>query len=115
MRIVLRSLDDRMRTAKDSANRAGCRFNKPIARLSLTLDDGAQTYTEIFHFDPPSLSFGLPLPEDSASETSGGPLPPGDYSRRIVAIGKDGDELDVTTARRAPADHHPCGRLSCPD
>ena len=98
VRIVLRSLDDRMRTAKDSANRAGCRFNKPIARLSLTLDDGTQTYTEVFHIDPPSLSFGLPLPEDSASATSGGPLPPGDYSRRIVAISEDGDELDVTTA-----------------
>ena len=98
LRIVLRSLDDRMRTAADSANRAGCRFNKPIARLSLTLDDGTQTYTEVFHFDPPSLSFGLPLPEDSPSATSGGPLPPGDYSRRIVAISEDGDELDVTTA-----------------
>ena len=60
---MLRSLDDRMRTAKDSANRAGCRFNKPIARVSLTLDNGAQTYTEIFHFDPPSLSFGLRCPK----------------------------------------------------
>ena len=95
--IVLRSLDDLMRTAKDSANRAGCRFNKPIARLSLTLDNGIRTYTETFRFDPPTLRFGLPLPEDFGSETSGGPLPPGDYSRRIVAISEDGDELDVTT------------------
>ena len=62
--IVLGSLDDRMRTAKDSANRAGCRFNKPIAQISLTLDDGTQTYTEVFHIDPPSVRFGLPLPED---------------------------------------------------
>ena len=98
LRIVLRSLDDRMRTAADSANRAGCRFNKPIARVSLTLDSGGQSYSEVFHIDPPSVRFGLPLPDELASETSGGPLPPGDYSRRIVAISEDGDELDVTTA-----------------
>lgn len=96
--IVLRSPDDRMRTAKDSANRAGCRFNKPIAGLSLTLDNGTQRYTEVFRFDPPTLRFGLPLPEDFGSETSGGPLSPGVYSRRIVAISEDGDELDVTTS-----------------
>ncbi len=98
LRIVLGSLDDRMRTAKDSANRAGCRFSKPIARLLLTLDNGAQTYTETFRFDPPTLRFDLPLHEDFGSETSGGPLPPGVYARRIVAISEDGDEVDVTTA-----------------
>lgn len=98
LRIVLRSLDDRMRTAADSANRAGCRFNKPIAQVSLTLDRGGQSYSEAFQIDPPSVRFGLPLSEDFVSETSGGPLPPGDYSRRIVAISDDGDALDVTTA-----------------
>ena len=97
LRIVLRSLDDRLRTAADSANRVGCRFNKPIARVSLTLASGAQTYTEVFQIDPPSLSFGVPLPEDLASETSGGPLPPGEYARRMVAISQDGDELDLTS------------------
>ena len=95
--IVLRSLDDRLRTAADSANRAGCRFNMPIARVSLTLDGGAQTYTEVFHFDPPSLEFGIPLPEDLASEASGGPLPPGEYSRRMVATTEDGEEFDLTS------------------
>ncbi|MCY3748887.1 MAG: hypothetical protein OXG64_06285 [Chloroflexi bacterium] len=98
LRIVLRSLDDRMRTAADSANRAGCRFNKPIARVSLSLDNGGQSYTEIFHIDPPSVRFGLPLPDDLVSERSGGPLPPGEYSRRIVAISEDGDEVDLTAA-----------------
>ena len=95
--IVLRSLDDRMRTAADSANRAGCRFNKPIARVSLTLDGGGQTFTEVFHFDPPSIEFGIPLPEDLASEASGGPLPPGEHSRRMVATTEDGEEFDLTS------------------
>ena len=95
--ITLRSLDDRLRTAVDSANRAGCRFNKPIARVLLTLDNSAQTYTEVFQFAPPSHEFGLPLPEDQVSETSGGPLPPGEYSRRIVAATEDGDEFDLTS------------------
>ena len=36
--IVLSSLDDRLRTAIDSANGAGCKFNKPIARVLLVLD-----------------------------------------------------------------------------
>jgi len=97
LRIVLRSLDDRLRTAADSANRAGCRFNKPIARVLLTLENGGQTYAEVFHFAPPSHEFGLPLPEDLVSETSGGPLPPGDYSRRMVAVTEDGDEFDLTS------------------
>lgn len=97
LRIVLRSLDDRLRTAADSANRTGCRFNKPIARVSLSLENGAQTYAEVFHFAPPSHEFGLPLPADLASETSGGPLPPGEYSRRMVAVTEDGDEFDLTS------------------
>ena len=94
--IRLHSLDDRLRTAADSANHAGCRFNKPVARVSLTLENGAQTYTEVFRFTPPLHEFGLPLPEDLNSETSGGPLPPGDYSRRMVAVTEDGDEFDLT-------------------
>ena len=95
--IVLRSLDDRLRTAADSANRAGCRFNKPIARALLTLDTGAQTYTEDFHIDPPAPIVGFPLPEDLVSAKSAGPLPPGEYSRRMVAITEDGDEFDITS------------------
>ena len=94
---VLHSLDDRLRTAIDSANRGGCRFNKPIARVLLALDNGAQTYTEIFQFAPSSHEFGLPLPEDLVSETSGGPLPPGDYRRQMVAVTEDGDEFDLTS------------------
>ena len=95
--IVLRSLDDRLRTASDSANRAGCRFNKPIARVLLTLDTGAQTYTEDFHIDPPAPIVGFPLPEDLVSAKSAGPLPPGEYSRRMIAITEDGDEFDITS------------------
>ena len=97
--IVLSSLDDRLRTAIDSANGAGCRFNKPIARVLLVLDSNdAGPYSETFHIDPPSLTIGFPLPEDTASESSGGPLPPGDYSRRVSAFTADGEKW------QAPAD-----------
>ena len=95
--ISLGSLNDPLRTAPDSANHAGCRFNKPIARVSLTLDDGAQSYTELFHIKPPSLSIGFPLPAELVSETSADPLPPGEYTRRIVAHSDDGDEVEMTT------------------
>ena len=95
--IVLSSLDDRLRTAIDSANSGGCRFNKPIARVSLTLNsDSFPPYTETFDIEPPSLTVGFPLPEDIVSEKTGGPLPPGKYSRRIVAVAEDGDEWDFT-------------------
>ena len=83
--ISLASLNDPLRTASDSANHAGCRFNRPIARVSLTLKNGARSYTERFHIDPPSLSVGFPLSAESVSEKSGGPLPPGEYTRRIAA------------------------------
>ena len=95
--IVLSLLDDQLRTAFDSVNSAGCRFNKPIARISLTLDiDNLSPYTETFHVEPPSLNVGFPLPEDLVSDKTGGPLQPGEYSRRIVAITGDGDEWDLT-------------------
>ena len=95
--IALGSLNDRLRTAPDSANHAGCRFNKPIARVSLTLDQGAQSYRELFHIQPPSLNVSFPLTAVLVSEKSGGPLPPGEYTRRMVAISENGDELEITT------------------
>ena len=95
--IALGSLNDRLRTAPDSANHAGCRFNKPIARVSLTLDQGAQSYRELFHIEPPSLNVSFPLPAELVSEKSGGPPPPGEYTRRMVAISENGDELEITT------------------
>ena len=64
--IVLSSLDDRMRTAIDSANSGGCRFNKPIYRVSLTLDsDSSPPYTETFTVEPPALTLGFPLRKTS--------------------------------------------------
>ena len=97
LRIVLSSLDDRLRTAFDSVNLGGCRFNKPIARISLTLDsDAAGPYTETFHVDPASLTVSFPLPDDLASERAGEPPPPGEYSRRMVAVTAGGEELEVT-------------------
>ena len=91
--LSLKSLDDPMRTAADDANRMGCRFNKPIASVVLTLhNDTLGTYTETFRMDPPSTSFGFPLGDNVASEKSGGPLPAGKYSRRMVAYTEEGEE-----------------------
>lgn len=95
--ITLASLNDPLRTAPDGANHAGCKFNKPIARVSLTLENGARAYTEHFHVDPPSLSVGFPLPAESVSQKSGGPLPPGEYTRQIVATSDSGDQIELTT------------------
>ena len=97
--LLLDSIDDRLRTAVDQANSAWCSFNKPIARVLLVLDSNdVGPYSETFHIDPPSLTISFPLPEDTASESSGGPLPPGDYSRRVSAFTADGEKW------QAPAD-----------
>ena len=98
VRIVLNSLGDQLRTAVDRVNHAGCRFNKPIAHISLKLDsDVSVTYTETFHVDPPSLAVSFPLSNGLASETTGGPLSPGEYSRRMVAITANGKEWEITS------------------
>ena len=95
--IALRSLTDRLRTAVDSANRAGCRFNKPIARV---LIGTGQRRLDHLHGDlatstrRPSPSASL-CRKDTASESSGGPLPPGDYSRRLTAFTADGEQWKV--------------------
>ena len=73
--ISLASLNDPLRTAPDGANHAGCRFNKPVTRVTLTLQNGAQSSTELFHLDPPSLTVGFPLPAESASEKKRRPAP----------------------------------------
>ena len=91
--LSLKSLDDRLRTAADNANRMGCRFNKPIASVVLTLHSGTLgSYTETFQIDPPSAAIGFPLRDNVASMKTGGPLPAGKYSRRMVAITEDGEE-----------------------
>ena len=63
--------------------------------MVLSSDDSI-TYTETFHIDPPSLTIGFSLPEYTASESSGGPLPPGDYSRRLTAFTADGEQWEVS-------------------
>lgn len=95
--LTLESLDDRLRTAPDSANGAGCKFNKPIARVTLTLhNERSGPYAETFHIKPPSLIVQFPFKDGLISERTGGPLPPGQYSRRIVAVAEDGEELDIS-------------------
>lgn len=92
--IVLDSLRDPDRTAFEAVNDSGCRFNKRIAQVRLILeDDGGHRYTETFRFEPPSQTVQFPVPEDIPSEKSGGPLPPGEYSRGIVAVAVDGEEM----------------------
>ena len=97
--VVLESLDDRLRTAMDSLNGGGCRFSKPIARVTMKLQNNYfGPYTETFRIDPPSVSVSFPLRDDLASEKTGEPLPPGQYSRRIVVVAEDGEELDISWA-----------------
>ena len=99
--LILDSLDDPLRTAADAVNSAGCRFNQPIVHVRLMLDGVAvQPYTETFYLDPPSPKVPFPLTDGIVSESTGGPLPPGEYSRRIVAIAADGQEWNLTTDGR---------------
>ena len=93
MGIVLESLDDPLRTAVDPINSRGCRFNIPIAKVRLVLEgSGGRRYTETFHIDPPSLTIPLPVRGDFSSTREGGPLPAGEYSRRIAVVAEDGTE-----------------------
>ena len=96
--ITLTSVDDPLRTAMDSANSNGCKFNKPISRVTLVLisEDGT-SYMETFTISPPSLDVEFPLPENAASERNMETLPSGAYSRRIVAATEGGDELEITS------------------
>jgi len=96
--ISLNSLDDPLRTAMDNANGMGCKFNKPVSGVGLVLKGkNGITYMETFSIIPPSLNLGFPLPENAASERNMETLPPGIYSRRIVALAEDGDEWEVTS------------------
>ena len=97
--LVLQTLEDRMRTAKDAFNSGGCRFNVPIAQVRLVLSrDMTTVYWETFRIDPPSPHVPFPLKEGIHSERAGGPLAPGEYSRRIVAVATDGQEMVLTTS-----------------
>ena len=93
MGIVLESLDDPLRTAVDPVNSRGCRYNIPIAKVRLVLEDSTgRRYTETFHIDPPSLTISLPVREDVSSVVEGSPLPPGEYYRRISVVAENGTE-----------------------
>ena len=97
--LILQTLKDRMRTAIDAFNSGGCSFNVPIAQIRLVLSSDMTTvYTETFRMDPPSTSVPFPLGEGVSSESSGVPLSPGEYSRRVVAVAIDGQEMDLTSS-----------------
>ena len=93
--ILLESLDDPARTAVDAVNFGGCSFNKEISQVVLTLENDSFRYVETFQLDPPSLQIGLPIPENTVSQSTGGPLPPGLYERKIVALTADGAEIEI--------------------
>ncbi|MCY4652943.1 MAG: hypothetical protein OXC95_07235 [Dehalococcoidia bacterium] len=110
--IVLDSLEDPNRTAPDAVNGGWCTFNKRIAQIRLILEsDAVEPYVETFEVQPPSETFHLPLPDEFESESAGGPLPPGEYLRSIVAVAVDGSEkailvgsTDLVTLGRAVQD-----------
>ena len=90
--LLLESLNDRLRTAPDNRNSMGCRFNKPIASVVMTLhSDSLGSYTETFRIDPPSLAIRFPLGDDVVSRNTGGTLPAGEYLRSMVAFTEDGE------------------------
>ena len=93
--ILLESLDDPARTAVDAVNHGGCSFNKEISHVVLTLENDNMRYVETFELDPPSLTVGLPILEDTVSQSTGGPLRPGLYERKIVALTADGAEIEI--------------------
>ena len=95
--ILLESLDDPHRTALDAVNGGGCTFNSRIASVVLILENDDRRYVETFRLEPPSLNVSLPLPEDTVSESTGGPLPSGLYSRRVVAVTVDGVEEQLAS------------------
>ena len=94
MGIVLESLEDPDRTAFEAVNKKGCRLNKRVVQVRLVLEgDGGHEYTETFQIEPPSLTVSFPLSEHVPSVKSGGPLPHGEYSRSIIAVTVDGEEV----------------------
>ena len=94
--ILLESLHDSDRTAFDAVNSGGCTFNQEISHVVLTLESDNIRYVETFRLEPPSLQVTLPLPEDTVSQSTGGPLPPGLYERKVVALTLDGVEMMMT-------------------
>lgn len=95
--IVLDSPDDRDRTALEAVNDGGCRFNKEIMQVRLTLESvDTEPYVETFQIEPPSSDVGFPLRDEFTSERTGGPLLPGEYSRRVVVMSVAGDEMDIS-------------------
>ncbi len=96
MGIVIGSLEEPNRTAIDAVNGGWCTFNKEIAQIRLILEsEDIEAFVETFHFKPPSLVVHLPIPENVASERTVQELPPGEYSRRIVAITVDGESQEL--------------------
>ena len=89
----------------DGRNSAGCRFSKPVSKVSVLLsnDDGSR-HGETFFIEPPSVELSFPLPDGLVSEKTLELLAPGEYRRQMVAVAEDGDTRDVTANVRAALD-----------
>ncbi len=83
-------------TGFDGRNSAGCRFSKPISKVSVTLtnEDGS-IHGQTFLIEPPSEDISFPLSKDLPSEMTLELLRPGEYRREMVAISEDGDAWDI--------------------
>ncbi len=94
--ILFDPANDPAPTMVDPVNNAGCRFDRPIASVTVTLSDaGVNRFSETFYLDPPSMTFGLPLSPDLNSDRTPDRLPPGVYKRGIVVTATDGSEKGI--------------------
>ena len=83
-------------TGFDGRNSAGCRFSRPISKVSVTLtnEDGS-IHGQTFLVEPPSEDISFPLSKELPSEMTLELLTPGEYRREMVAISEDGDAWDI--------------------
>jgi hypothetical protein len=89
----------------DGMNSAGCRFSKPVSRVSVFLsNDNGSRHGETFFIEPPSVELSFPLPDGLMSEKTLELLAPGEYRRQMVAVAEDGDTWDVTANLQAALD-----------
>ena len=91
-------LNDPTPTGFDGRNHGSCTFNKPVARIIVGLNNGPQGsfHTQTFHFAEPLLEVSFPLKEWGQSVKTLELLPPGPYTRTMVAETADGEQWDIT-------------------
>ena len=98
--LTITSAADPIRTQGEPVNPFGCEFNKPVARVIMTLrHEGTGFYTEIFHIDSPGNELSFPLKKTVRSDRhDASELPPREYSRHAVALSEDGQSHEMSWA-----------------